>query len=143
MSTDPFYDREGIKELLHLFENLRTGASSVFLEEEAFEKIVDYFDDQEEPVKAMEAADIGIEYFPFSASLLFKKADLLLASRKYAEALDVLEKAELLDANGNLLTTATHQKINREDLSPGRYSYRVRGNVSRPVDFTIKSGQGR
>ena len=65
MSTDPFYDREGIKELLHLFENLRTGASSVFLEEEAFEKIVDYFDDQEEPVKAMEAADIGIEYFPF------------------------------------------------------------------------------
>ena len=99
MSTDPFYDREGIKELLHLFENLRTGASSVFLEEEAFEKIVDYFDDQEEPVKAMEAADIGIEYFPFSASLLFKKADLLLASRKYAEALDVLEKAELLDAN--------------------------------------------
>jgi len=50
---------------------------------------------------------------------------------------------ELLDANGNLLTTATQQKINREDLSPGRYSYRVRGNVSRPVDFTIKSGQGR
>jgi tetratricopeptide (TPR) repeat protein len=99
MSTDPFYDKESIKELLHLFENLRTGVSRVFLEEEAFEKIVEYFDDQEEPVKAMEAVDMGIEYFPFSASLLFKKADLLLANRKYAEALEILEKAELLDAN--------------------------------------------
>ena len=99
MNTDPFYYRESIKELLHLFENLRTGVSRVFLEEEAFEKIVEYFDDQEEPVKAMEAVDMGIEYFPFSSSLLFKKADLLLANRKYGEALEILEKAELLDAN--------------------------------------------
>jgi tetratricopeptide (TPR) repeat protein len=47
----------------------------------------------------MEAANMGIEYFPFSASLLFKKADLLLANRKYTEALTILEKAQLLDAN--------------------------------------------
>jgi tetratricopeptide (TPR) repeat protein len=99
MNTDPFYDKETIKELLHLFENLKNGAGGVFLEEEAFEKIIDYFDDQEENLKAMEAAELGIEYFPFSSSLLFKKADLLLASRKYNEALAILEKAELLDAN--------------------------------------------
>ena len=99
MITDPFYDKDSIKELLRLFENLRTGTSSGFLEEEAFEKIIDYFDDQEEPLKAMEAADMSIEYFPFSATLLFKKADLLLAGRKYSEALAILEKAELFDAN--------------------------------------------
>lgn len=99
MISDPFYDKDSIIELLRLFENLRTGASPGFLEEEAFEKIIDYFDDQEEPLKAMEAADMAIEYFPFSASLLFKKADLLLASRKYLEALVILEKAELFDAN--------------------------------------------
>lgn len=99
MNTDPFYDRESIRELLNLFENLRTGVSSVFLEEEAFEKIIEHFDQEEDAAKAMEAADIGIEYFPFSASLLFKKADLLLAARKYNEALAILEKAELLDSN--------------------------------------------
>jgi tetratricopeptide (TPR) repeat protein len=99
MNTDPFYDKETIKELLHLFENLKNGAGGGFLEEEAFEKIIDYFDDQEENLKAMEAAELGIEYFPFSSSLLFKKDDLLLASRKYNEALAILEKAELLDAN--------------------------------------------
>ena len=99
MSTDPFHDKETIKELLNLFENLRTGVSSVFLEEEAFEKIIEHFDQEEQPAKAMEAVEIGIEYFPFSASLLFKKADLLLAARKYQEALTILEKAELLDSN--------------------------------------------
>ena len=99
MNTDPYYDKESINELVQLFEKLRSGTSSVFLEEEAFEKIIDYYDDQENSLRAMEAADIGIEYFPFSSSLLFKKADLLLASRKYNEALSILEKAELLDAN--------------------------------------------
>jgi tetratricopeptide (TPR) repeat protein len=96
---DPYYDKESISELLQLFENLRTGASRGFLEEEAFEKIIDHFNDQEEALKAMEAANMGIEYFPFSASILFKKADLLLANRKYTEALTILEKAQLLDAN--------------------------------------------
>ena len=99
MNTDPYYDKESINELVQLFEKLRSGTSGVFLEEEAFEKIIDYYDDQENALRAMEAADIGIEYFPFSSSLLFKKADLLLASRKYNEALTILEKAELLDAN--------------------------------------------
>ena len=100
MSTDPDYDdKESLKELLKQYNNLRTGAKSGFLEEESFEKIIDYFDDQEEIAKALEAANISIEYFPFSAALLLRKADLLLASRKYYEALHILEKAELLDAN--------------------------------------------
>lgn len=99
MITDPHqYDKESIKELLKQYDNLRNGRRSVFFEEESFEKIIDYFDDQEEIPKALEAAELSIEYFPFSSSLLLRKADLLLASRKYYKALDVLAKAELLDA---------------------------------------------
>ena len=70
MITDPYQnDKETIKELLKQYDNLRTGRSSTFLEEESFEKIIDWFDDQEEPAKALEAAEISIEYFPFSSSL--------------------------------------------------------------------------
>ena len=92
-------DREELRELLKQYENLRTGKQHSFLEEEAFERIIDYFDEKDELQKAMEAADIGIEQFPFSSVLMIKKADLLLASRKYWEALEVLEKAELFDSN--------------------------------------------
>lgn len=99
MITDPYKnDKESIKELLKHYDNLRYGRSTMFLEEESFEKIIDWFDDQEEPARALEAAEISIEHFPFSSSLLLRKADLLLASRKYNEALTVLEKAETMDA---------------------------------------------
>ncbi len=50
---------------------------------------------------------------------------------------------DLLDANRNLIATATKNKIAFENLSNGNYFYRVRGSVSRVVDFTIKSGQGK
>jgi len=49
---------------------------------------------------------------------------------------------DLLDSAGNLIATASERKIRLENLQPGTYIYRVRGNVSKPVDFTIKSGQG-
>jgi tetratricopeptide (TPR) repeat protein len=98
MITDPYQDKEELDELLKQYENIRTGRTTGFLDEEAFEKIIDYFDDLEEYPKALEAAEMGIEYFPFCASLLIKKADLLLATRQYKEALEVLQGAELLDS---------------------------------------------
>ena len=49
---------------------------------------------------------------------------------------------ELLDGAGNLISPANGQKIQLDGLAPGSYIYRVKGNVSKAVDFTIKSGQG-
>jgi tetratricopeptide (TPR) repeat protein len=98
MKSDPYHDRESITELLKQYNNLRNGHGGTFLEEDAFEKIIDYFDDQEDLAKAIEAVEIAIDYFPYSAALLIRKADLLLATRKYQEALDILEKAALFDA---------------------------------------------
>ena len=98
MSRDPFQENESIDELLKQYNNLKHGRKTTFIEEEAFEKIIDYYDEQENLSTALEAAEIASEYFPFSSSILLKKADLLLATRKYRDALKVLEKAELLDA---------------------------------------------
>lgn len=92
-------DRDEIRDLLKQFENLRSGMSHGFLEEESFEKIIDYYDEKDEISKALEAAEFGVGQFPYSSSLLIKKADLLIATRKYEEALDILEKAEILDSS--------------------------------------------
>jgi len=100
MKQNPFrQDREEIRELLRLFENLKNGRSHSFLEEEAFEKLIDYFDEKEDFVQAMQAAELGIGIYPYSSALLIKKADLLLATRQYKPALEILEQAELLDSN--------------------------------------------
>jgi len=99
MQENPYReDRELIQELLKQFENLKTGRSHSFIEEDAFEKIIDYYQEKEDLIRAMEAAEIASEQFPYSAMLLIKKADILLANRRYQEALDTLDQASLLDS---------------------------------------------
>ncbi|MBN8835873.1 MAG: tetratricopeptide repeat protein [Sphingobacteriia bacterium] len=92
-------DRENLKELLTQYENLKSGRSHSFLEEEAFETIIEYYDQQDNLAEAMNAVEIALEQFPYSSALMIKKADLLLAQRKYVQALEILDKASLFDAN--------------------------------------------
>ncbi|HRQ50972.1 MAG TPA: hypothetical protein PLR74_10580, partial [Agriterribacter sp.] len=92
-------DRDEMRDLLKQFENLRTGMGHGFLEEDAFEKIIDYFDDKDDIAGALEAAELGVGQFPYSAALMVKKADLLIATRRYNDALEMLEKAEILDSS--------------------------------------------
>jgi len=100
MRDNPYrQDNEEIRELVKQFQNLKAGRSHSFLDEEAFEKIIDYFDDVEDLQQALEAAELGIEQYPYSSLLLIKKADLLIATRRYHEALEILGHAELLDSN--------------------------------------------
>src|SRR6478736_4573216 len=100
MKENPFSeDKEELKELLRQFQNLKAGRSHTFLYEEDFEKLIDHFDDIEELTQGLETAEIAVEQFPFSAMLHIKKADLLIATRQYHEALNVLNHAELLDHN--------------------------------------------
>ncbi len=100
MKENPYrHDRDELKELLRQFENLRSGQSHSYLDEEAFEKIIDHFDDRDEISKALEAAEMAMEQYPYSASLMVKKADLLIASRRYIDALRLLEQAEILDSS--------------------------------------------
>jgi tetratricopeptide (TPR) repeat protein len=118
MKTDPYHDKENLIELLKLYNNLRNGQNGIFLEEDAFEQIIDYYDEQEDMAKALEVAETAIEYFPYSASLLIKKADILLATRKYAEALKILERAELFDAtdiNLYILKTDAYLAMDRQE----------------------------
>jgi tetratricopeptide (TPR) repeat protein len=100
MQENPYHpDREEIKELLKQYQDLKTGRHHSFLEEEAFERIIDYFDDTEDLVQAIEAVELGIEQYPYSSALLVKKADLMIATRRYYEALNILEQVELLDSS--------------------------------------------
>ena len=128
MNTDPYNDKETIKELLKQYENLRRGRAGSFLEEEAFEKVIDHYYDLEELPKAMEAAEISITYFPFSAPLQIRKADIFIAQRKYEEALNVLEGAELLDAtdiNLYILKTDVYLALDQQEKAVSILEYAV------------------
>jgi tetratricopeptide (TPR) repeat protein len=100
MKENPYrQDNDDMQELLRQYNNLKYGKPHSFLEEDAFEKIIDYFDDADELANALEASEFATEQYPYSSQLQLRKADLLIASRKYNEALVILEQAEVLDAS--------------------------------------------
>jgi len=96
-------EREEMQELLRMYHNLKAGRSSSFIEEEDFERIINYFDDKQDLPAAIEAANVGMEQFPYSAQLMFKKADLLIAGGQYQEALNLLDAGALFDSNNTTL----------------------------------------
>jgi tetratricopeptide (TPR) repeat protein len=100
MSKNPYREEhEDIREILKQYENLKAGRSHSFLYEESFERIVDHFDDMDDLSRALEAVELGIEQYPYSSTLIVKKADLLIAARRYQEAMDLLDQATLLDSS--------------------------------------------
>ncbi len=119
MSKYPYrQDRDELRELLLQYDNLKAGKSNSFMEEDSFERIIDYFDEKEQIQQALEAAEYGIEQYPYSAALLLKKADLLIALRKYKEALYILEQAELLDGkdtNLYILKTDAYLALDKQE----------------------------
>lgn len=52
---------------------------------------------------------------------------------------------QIIDSSGRVIASGTSKgkKINLSGLALGNYRYRVYGGVSQPVDFTIKSTQGK
>ena len=100
MSKYPYrQDREELKELLQQYANLKNGKSNSFLEEDSFVRIIDYYDEKEQLQLSIEAAEYAVVQYPYSSSLLLKKADILIALRHYKEALYALEQAEILDSS--------------------------------------------
>lgn len=100
MSNNPYRQNwEEIRELLAQFENLKSGLAHSFIEEDGFERIIEYYEFKEMYVEALEAAQYAVDQFSYSSSLLLKKAGLLLALRRYDQALDILDSAEILDTS--------------------------------------------
>jgi tetratricopeptide (TPR) repeat protein len=119
MKENPYrQDREEMKELLLQYNNFKSGKKFSFIEEDSFERIIDYFDETDDIPSAVEAVNYAVEQFPYSASLHIKKADLLIATRRYREALSLLDKAELLDSNDinlYILKTDAHLALDNQE----------------------------
>src|SRR5450432_2149565 len=95
MKENPYrQDREEMKALLLQYNNFKSGKKFSFIEEDSFERIIDYFDETDDIPSAVEAVNYAVEQFPYSASLHVKKAAALL--EKAIHVFEGEEKAELL-----------------------------------------------
>lgn len=92
-------EKEEMNELLRQYNNFKTGRKFKFIEEESFQRLIEYFDENDNLGAALEAANFALEQFPYSSLFYVRKADILIASQNYNEGLEFLSKAEVLDSN--------------------------------------------
>lgn len=97
MSQQPFHEfSDELNNLLNQFAVLKAGGTT-YLEEDAFEILIDHFLEKESSSDAFQAAQFGLQQHTNSARLMIKKADVLLELSRPEDALRVLEKSYLFD----------------------------------------------
>jgi tetratricopeptide (TPR) repeat protein len=96
-------DREELKELLTQYENLREGRPNSFIEQEGFERLIEHFDDKGKIEEALVVCEYAINQYPHTAELLIVKANLLIVTKNYTNALILLDEAEEIDATDSNL----------------------------------------
>src|SRR5215216_6179148 len=101
MYDDDFMDDEydSMDDLLRQYELVKRGEAASMMDEEAFERIIEYFFQNSNEEQAMLACDIARTYYPFSGSVLLLKAEILTQAQKYGQALKVLDELEQYDQN--------------------------------------------
>ncbi len=99
---DDDYNDEGwgpLEETLRKYEAVKAGESISIMEEEEFERVIEYYFQNSNEEQALLACDIARTYYPFSATVLLLKAEILTQAQKYGQALKVLEEMEQYDNN--------------------------------------------
>jgi tetratricopeptide (TPR) repeat protein len=91
-------DRESIKGLLAQFENLRAGRPNSYIEQDGFERIIEYFDGKNRIQEALVACEYAVQQFPNNTDLLLIKANLLVVSKNFKDALDIIHFVESMDS---------------------------------------------
>lgn len=100
MSAFEFEDEqnEDIRELVERYENAVRTNGSVFMDQDNYESLIEFYELKGRFNNALAAAELALEQHPFSSILLLKKAQILFELKNCKEALEVLDTAELCDS---------------------------------------------
>lgn len=101
MFDDDYFDDEGspLEELLKRYEDVKNGVATGIMDEEEFERVIEYYFQNSNEEQALLACDIARTYYPFSASILLLRAEILTQAQKFGQALKILDEMEQLDQN--------------------------------------------
>ncbi|MBS1612878.1 MAG: tetratricopeptide repeat protein [Bacteroidetes bacterium] len=86
-------------DLIKQYEDAEKENRKVFFDEENYDHIVQFYQDNREYNKALRVANTAMEQYPFSSVFYTKKAEILANQKRFDEALPLLEEAERLDPN--------------------------------------------
>lgn len=98
---DDFLDDEfdSLDDLLQRYDLVKKGESVSIMEEEEFERVIEYYFQNSNEEQAILACDIARTYYPFSSTIMLLKAEILTQAQKYGQALNILDELDQYDQN--------------------------------------------
>lgn len=88
---------EETREAVQKFERMRKNNESYFFDVVEFESIIDYYFENNNSIKAYEAAALASKQHPHSVSIQLRKAKVFLDKGRAVEALRILKKLESIE----------------------------------------------
>ena len=88
-----------IVDLVKKYEEWEKEKRQVFLDEENYEDIIQFYQDNREPNRALRVIENALEQFSFSAFFYIKRAEILANQKYFEAALAALDEAQKLDPN--------------------------------------------
>jgi Predicted N-acetylglucosaminyl transferase len=96
-NDDLWEEFKDIHQLLASFNKLKNGEPHELIQEDDFEYIIDYFEDNGDRENTLLACELATSLYPFSTLLLIRKVECLTSQKKYGQALNLLDKVDELD----------------------------------------------
>ena len=91
------HEDSNVNELILQYEGMLATGNSIFLEQDAFQDLIDYYEDQIQYPKALEVIEYAVIQYPFSAVFYIRKAQLLLEEDQLDAATTALNAAKLYE----------------------------------------------
>jgi tetratricopeptide (TPR) repeat protein len=110
-------DLNSLDDLLRRYEDVKNGESAGIMDEEDFERVIEYYFQNSNEEQALLACEIARTYYPFSTSVLLLRAEILVQAQKYGQAVHALDELEQYD-QGNLDAT-----LLRSDVLVSQFKY--------------------
>lgn len=86
-----------LMDMIKKYEDAEKQHSPLFLDEESYLRIVEFYADNREFKRAYNVLEAALDQYHYSCELWIKKAEILAEQNKCEEALEALENAENLD----------------------------------------------
>lgn len=99
MSGFNFEEEQSVYQLVELYENMAAEGSVGFMENEAFEKIIEYYEERLLFDKALKVSEAALAQHAFNSRFYIQRARIFSEQGHYQIALDELERASLYDAS--------------------------------------------
>ncbi|MBP6387108.1 MAG: tetratricopeptide repeat protein [Pseudarcicella sp.] len=88
-----------VLQFVEQFEKMLDQGEHVFLDQEAYAQVSEYYINQKEFKKAKKACNLGLSLYPYSNELMLAQAMLLCLEKKFKEALEIIDKSLAFNPN--------------------------------------------